>query len=214
MRFLEIGCAPGKTLAWVAKTVGAEVAGIDYSANGIYNARRLFEHLGIHGDLRWEDVFETTFKEGSFDCVFSCGLIEHFDDPRKIVEIHARLVKPGGKAVIAVPNYGGIYGKLQRLADPCNLAVHNLDIMNLSRLAGLAPAELATQIRGYAFGRITLGLVSLERVMHRWAAAGLRVFVDLIGLLQPFEKESLCPLLVLEIVRKAESEIDGNSIFI
>src|SRR6266571_6076866 len=52
MRVLEIGFAPGKHLAYVSKVLGAAVTGVDYSENGVRFARRLFEALGIQGDLR------------------------------------------------------------------------------------------------------------------------------------------------------------------
>jgi hypothetical protein len=35
------------------------------------------------------------------------------------------LLKPGGKALIIIPNYGVIYGRLQQYFDPENLALHN-----------------------------------------------------------------------------------------
>jgi 2-polyprenyl-3-methyl-5-hydroxy-6-metoxy-1,4-benzoquinol methylase len=142
MKALEIGCAPGKILAWAAKILRAEVSGIDFSSQGIDNSRRLFLHLGIAGDLRCEDIFETSFAEGSFDCVFSCGMIEHFNDPRKLIEIHVKLLKSGGKALILIPNLAGIYGRLQRYFDPKVPALHNLEIINPTSLIALAPKHL------------------------------------------------------------------------
>ena len=130
MRYLELGCAPGKMLAWVASDLGARVSGLDYSERGIEWARRLFDTLGLEADLRCEDVWSTTFDRGGFDVVFSAGLIEHFDDPSALVRQHVTLVKPGGRAIITVPNYGGIYGRLQGWFDPDNLALHNLSIMS------------------------------------------------------------------------------------
>src|SRR4051812_8569843 len=57
-RFLEIGCAPGNMLAWVRHFLDAEVAGLDYSEPGIAFAGRLFDELGLSGDLRCEDIFQ------------------------------------------------------------------------------------------------------------------------------------------------------------
>src|SRR4051812_33658512 len=59
--FLEIGCAPGKILAYVATVLHAKVSGLDYSETGISQARTLFAALGLSADLRSEDVFATTF---------------------------------------------------------------------------------------------------------------------------------------------------------
>src|SRR5947207_15902867 len=83
--FLELGCAPGKLLAWVALRLGARVSGLDYSPTGIAWARELFDALGCKGDLRCEELFSTSFPRDAFDIVFSSGLIEHFDDPSTIV---------------------------------------------------------------------------------------------------------------------------------
>jgi 2-polyprenyl-3-methyl-5-hydroxy-6-metoxy-1,4-benzoquinol methylase len=98
MRFLEVGCAPGKMLAWVARVLGAEVAGVDYSPRGVTLSRELLHTPGVAADLRCENIFATSFEPGSFDVVFSAGVIEHFEDPRDIVCRHLRLARPGGTA--------------------------------------------------------------------------------------------------------------------
>ncbi len=36
MQYLEIGCAPGKFLAYAAKELGAVASGLDYSATGVH----------------------------------------------------------------------------------------------------------------------------------------------------------------------------------
>lgn len=201
MRVLEIGCAPGKILAWVAKVLRAEVSGLDYSPRGIENSKLLFDHLGISGDLRCEDVFETSFEEGSFDCVFSFGVIEHFNDPNQIVAIHVSLLKPGGKALMTIPNLAGIYGRVQRYFDPAPLALHNLDIMSPHSLAALAPAHLVKDVCSYRFGRPSAMFI-LDKKIPKWLALGSALFINLIGNLQPLDIATLCPLFVLEMTRK------------
>ena len=197
-RFLEIGCAPGKILAWAASELRADVAGLDYSEPGLATSRHLFEALHLSGDLRCEDLGQTTFAAGSFDVVYSSGLIEHFADPREIVGQHLRLVKPGGTAVITVPNYRGIYGTLQRYFDAENLRIHNLDIMSVPALTGLVTAGGHT-VRAFPSGRVSPWLVSVEK---RWPVAVTRLVchaVNAVALVQPFDITALCPMLVLEI---------------
>lgn len=201
MHVLEIGFAPGKMLAWVAKILQAKVAGIDYSEVGFAQARRLFDALHIDADLRREDVFANTFAPRSFDVVYSDGLIEHFDDPREIVHRHLLLLKPGGLALMSVPNFSGIYGWLQNYSDPEISKTHNLAIMSPSALAGLAPPELISRIAAYPAGRLSLWHTGLERKYPALLATALSHMANLAGLIQPVDWSPLCPMLILELVR-------------
>jgi SAM-dependent methyltransferase len=201
MRVLELGCAPGKLLAWVAHDLGAEVSGLDYSERGIAWSRQLFETLAISGDLRHEDVFTTTFPPGSFDVVFSVGLIEHFEEPARIVRAHVALLKPGGTAIISVPDYHGLYGRVQRWFDAESLTYHNLDIMTPEALAGLAPRDLTARAFAYRSGRLSAWQISLNRRWPPIVARGVWHLFNVAGLLQPVEIEVLCPLVVVELTR-------------
>ncbi len=201
MNVLEIGCAPGKMLGWVAKSLGAGVSGVDYSPQGVEVTRWMMGEMGIDADIRQEDIFETSFAPGSFDVVYSNGVIEHFDDPRELVAIHVRLLRPGGTAIILIPNYGGIYGRLQRHFDPENLAIHNLSIMNESALQGLVSPSDGDQITVYRTGLPSPWIVSWQR---RWGAMGLYFSwaMNVVSLILPVRPASLRPLLVLEIRRE------------
>lgn len=198
-RFLEIGCAPGKMLAWVAHDLGAEVSGLDYSARGVAFARQLFDALGLKGDIRCEDLAATTFRRGSFDVVFSAGVIEHFDDPGPIVRQHVDLVKPGGVALITIPNYSGVYRRLQNRFDRENLAIHNLAIMNPAGLRQLAPPDVSA--KAYPAGRLSPWLVNFERRWPHPLARAFAVALNAAALAQPWDLPALSPLLVLEIRR-------------
>jgi 2-polyprenyl-3-methyl-5-hydroxy-6-metoxy-1,4-benzoquinol methylase len=205
-KVLEIGCAPGKMLAWVAKTLKAEVAGLDYSKVGINHTRKLFGVIGILGDIRCEDIFSTSFETERFDFVFSCGVIEHFDDPTDILIIHARLLKAGGTAVVLIPNYGGIYGRLQNYFDANNLSLHNMNIMSPALLSGVAPTQCIYSSRSFEFGHLTSTLVNLDKKLPKVIAWGLTMIFNILGLLQPFDIKALCPFIVLEMKKnKKES---------
>lgn len=202
MHVLEIGFAPGKLLAFVAKVLQAKVTGLDYSENGVHLAKRLFEALRIDGDLHCEDVFSTTLPRASFDFVYSVGLIEHFDDPRDIVRLHVELARPGGTVLIAIPNYGGVYGRLQRYFDPANLAIHNLNIMNCGAMVNLAPQELVEQTTARRVGKINPWLISLDRKLPGWVAKPALIIGNCLALVQPFDIGPLCPMIALTMVRR------------
>ncbi|MGA9032936.1 MAG: class I SAM-dependent methyltransferase [Sulfuricaulis sp.] len=201
MRYLEIGCAPGRLLAWVALRLGAEVAGLDYSAVGLAAAQRLFQGAGIVADLRCENVFTNSFEPGSFDIVSSFGLIEHFDDPRPVVDEHVKLVRPGGVAMIVVPNYRGIYGRLQRHFDPENLRIHNLNIMSCEQLLKLVPTGEIAEAQAYSSGRVAPGLISFARQWPSVLAKAAERMINVVGSIQPFEIPMISPLLVLQVRR-------------
>jgi SAM-dependent methyltransferase len=195
-RYLEIGCAPGKLLAWVAAKLGAEASGLDYAPNGIHQCQRLFDASGLNIPLYREDLFSNTLPAASFDVVASFGFIEHFDDPAPAVEQHLRLVKPGGLALITIPNYGGVYGSLQGRLNPENLAAHNVGIMKPDALLALGKGHDA---RVYYTGSMDASLLSLERAMPAKLARVLQLALNGVGRLQPVMIRSLAPALVLEI---------------
>jgi 2-polyprenyl-3-methyl-5-hydroxy-6-metoxy-1,4-benzoquinol methylase len=201
MTVLEIGCAPGKILAWVAARRGAQVAGLDFSPRGLSLANRLFTALKLTADLRCEDLRRTTFAPGAFDFVYSIGVIEHFADPREIVGRHVSLVRPGGTVLMTVPNYRGLYGVLQRYFDADSLLLHNLDIMSCDALARLVPQDEPYAVRTYRTGRLSPWLLSTEKRWPTPLARGLSYAVNAVALLQPFEIATLAPMLALEVAR-------------
>lgn len=201
MNVLEIGFAPGKSLAYVAKVLGARVSGLDFSTQGVRFAQSLFERLGIPGDLRCEDVFATTLSPGTFDVVYSVGLIEHFDDPRALVRRHVELLKPGGTTLILIPNYRDLYGRLQHYFDPENLTIHNLNIMTCDALKALAPADLLAEVETKRVGRIDPGLVSSHKKWPAGITTPLHLGLNALGILQPVDIPALCPWIALRAVR-------------
>lgn len=200
-RVLEVGCAPGKVLAWVAAGLNASVAGLDYSARGLGQTRRLFDALGIQADLRQEDLRKTTFHRESFDVVYSLGVIEHFDDPRDIVNDHLALVRPGGVAVMTVPRYQGLYGSLQRYFDAEILNYHNLQIMSPQALAGVAPPDGSVRVRTYTFGRLSPWVLTPEKRWPRRITLPLCHLLNMAALVQPVDIAALSPTVVLEITK-------------
>jgi SAM-dependent methyltransferase len=92
-----------RILAWAAHR-GARAFGIDISEPTVRQARAAFTH-GT-GALRAAaaDVRALPFRDASFDAIYSMGTIEHFDETEQAVKEMARVLKPGGCAIIGVPN--------------------------------------------------------------------------------------------------------------
>ena len=93
-----------RILAWVAEQ-GARAVGIDASQivtrRALQNSRR--EGFGI--EIVRADIRDLPFAADSFDVVYTMGTIEHIDEYRQaIAEVH-RVLRPGGTAIIGVPNF-------------------------------------------------------------------------------------------------------------
>lgn len=149
----EIGCAPGKWLAYLAETVGLAPVGIEYSSEGMVATRKNLElHDITNAEIVQGDFFARE-PEARFDAVASYGFIEHFEDPADVLDRHLDWLKPGGLLVIGVPNFRGIHGTLQKMLDRSIVDKHNLRAMDpvyLSTWAG--ERGLSVERLGYLGG--------------------------------------------------------------
>jgi len=208
-RFLEIGCAPGEILAWVARHLRAQVAGIDCSATGIAEANRRLRALGVAADLRCEDAFHTTLPSNGFDVVYSAGLIEHFQRPADMVGVHISLARPGGTILITVPNYAGALGRVVQHFRSDVGEYHNFGIMAPTALKQCVDIDECDGVEASYFGRVTPENIPFENKWPWLLAKSARVVVNTVGLIQPFDVRALCPMLVLHIRRKTCRNVAG-----
>ncbi len=128
---LEIGCAPGRWMAFFYKEFGLVPSGIEYTAPGIRITRENLAALAVPCGELWKGDFLSIPPEPKFDVVASFGFIEHFSDPEAVIRRHLEWLKPGGTLILGVPNFRGIYTILQSAADKAVLDNHNLGIMTL-----------------------------------------------------------------------------------
>jgi len=137
---LEVGCAPGRWLAWIATKLSVPVAGIEFTADGVAATRRNLQMLGVdRADIRHGDFLQLT-PTPTYNVVLSLGFVEHFTDVQSVICRHAEWARPGGTVIIGVPNFRGLHGWMQSALDQEILYRHNLEIMDLSRLAALGAA--------------------------------------------------------------------------
>lgn len=98
-RVLEIGCGPGKFIETVVE-MGAEAFGVDISF--AVDAAR--DNFGARPDVHFiqADVFKLPFVDGSFDLVYSLGVLHHTPDCQAAFAKLPRLAAPGGLVAIWV----------------------------------------------------------------------------------------------------------------
>ena len=92
-----------RILRWAAGN-GAHAFGIDISPAIVSSARRQFAELDLRLHGAQSDVRALPFRSASFDAVYSMGTVEHFDETQQAIEEIFRVLRPGGRAVIGVPN--------------------------------------------------------------------------------------------------------------
>ena len=96
---LDGGCGMGRYLR-VAAEGGARAVGLDLS-RAVEAARDLTaEWPGV--DVVQGDLLRLPFAAGTFDHIYSLGVLDHTPDPRRAFLGLARLLKPGGRIAIWV----------------------------------------------------------------------------------------------------------------
>jgi SAM-dependent methyltransferase len=107
---LDVGCGMGR-FAEVATRWGAYVVGIDLSLASEVAAKNLEDRAAA---IFQSDVFQLPFAPGSFDFIYSIGVLHHTPNCERAVKVLPKLLKPGGR--IAVWLYSS-YNPWYRMSD-------------------------------------------------------------------------------------------------
>ena len=97
---LDLGCGEGTRLAFVAK--GKKGVGVDISSTAIALAKRKYPQFSF----KKMDLERLSFANESFDLVYSAYVLEHLDNPEKMINEAIRVVSKKGHIVFIAPNYG------------------------------------------------------------------------------------------------------------
>ena len=98
-RVLEIGCGAGADLMRFAQS-GARATGVDLSPASVELTRRRLDAFGLSADVRVGDAERLPFPDGSFDLVYSWGVLHHTPETARAVAEGFRVLAPGGSARI------------------------------------------------------------------------------------------------------------------
>jgi len=82
---------------------GADVTLTDISRVALERAKKRGIENTVQVDL---DEKPLPFEDNSFDTVISCSSIEHIFYPQGMIKESSRVLKPGGKFILLVPNIG------------------------------------------------------------------------------------------------------------
>ena len=196
-RFVEIGGFPGEHALRFWKLRGCGVTLLDF-----YIDRQIVDDLervngAPKGTIQTKEADFFACSEGShFDVVFSDGFIEHFEDTAAVVSRHVDMLAPGGVLLLIVPNLRGINGWIQKLFDPANLAIHNLESMKPQTLRAIMASLPLTNCEVVYSGRPMVWLekrkglfARVSRVLVKMFSLALKIF--------PFKNRFFSPYLIL-----------------
>ncbi len=102
---LEVGCGRGSMSAYFSEH-GFDCTLLDTSFNVLKTSKEIFAVNKLKGKFAVGDAMDLPYNEGTFDVVFSIGLLEHFENITIPVKEQIRVLSNGGLFLgYVVPKY-------------------------------------------------------------------------------------------------------------
>ena len=98
-RYLDVGSGTGSDALALATRYGAEAVGVDVSETMVEEARR----RGLEAHVAPAEALP--FPDGAFDGAWADRTVQHLADPHGALAEMARVTRPGGRLVVADPDY-------------------------------------------------------------------------------------------------------------
>lgn len=96
---LDLGCGAGIDSAELIRN-GAQVVSIDLTRTGAELTRDLLKEAGFPSCVIQADALSLPFKQGTFDCVYSFGVLHHIPQIEEaLAQIH-QVLKPTGRLMV------------------------------------------------------------------------------------------------------------------
>jgi SAM-dependent methyltransferase len=110
-RVLDVGCGAGtaELILSALQPGGVHFVGIDLLPPRLRDARRAMREQAVSAELAVADAARLPFAAGSFDAAFAVAVLQHVPTPRAVVDGLRRVLKPGGRLVLAEPDNAARY---------------------------------------------------------------------------------------------------------
>jgi len=102
-KILDIGCGDGVLLSLIYQKTNSKITGIDSDKDSLKSAKLIFRQMKISAKFIRASAYQLPFKVNQFDIVIAAEIIEHLNNPNKLLSEMARVIKPDGKAIITTP---------------------------------------------------------------------------------------------------------------
>jgi SAM-dependent methyltransferase len=165
-RVLDIGCGPGFLLRAFQER-GWDVYGTEFSEESAAHAR---EELKLPVSVG--DIAGLRLEAGRFDAVVMWHVLEHMGEPAATVAEVARLLRPGGVLLCAVPNFGSFEARVARdkwfhLDVPRHLSHFTVEALTtLLAVHGLRPTHASFFALEYDYFSFTQSVLNRLGLRH------------------------------------------------
>ena len=182
---LDVACGPGILSAAIAKTA-REVVAFDLTPEMLKKAAQRCNEAGL-ANVRFREgnAAELPFADATFDAVVTRLSVHHFDRPARVICEIFRILRPGGKFVVAdvisseAPAESELQNAIEILRDPSHVRMPpGSELSSLVQRAGFAIESLAAWDKPREFEE-WMGIVNdaprvppLRAVVRALAAAG------------------------------------------
>jgi len=110
-KVLEAGCGTGaQTVILAKKNPDAQILSIDISKESLGKAQVLIKKEKITNvKFELQDIFNLYYEEETFDHIFICFVLEHIENPVKILKELKRFLKKEGTITVIEGDHGSVY---------------------------------------------------------------------------------------------------------
>ncbi|MEA2149841.1 MAG: hypothetical protein QOD69_1671 [Solirubrobacteraceae bacterium] len=153
-RILDAGCGSGRNMADLARR--GTVAGVELASSSLEAAR-----ARDVGEVRAGSLEEPLpFADGAFDLAVALDVLEHLSDDALAWRELARVVAPGGRLVVTVPQYAWLWGEHDVVSHHHRRYTRAMLVAHAAR-AGWRPERLT------AFNSALLPAIAAVRLLQR-----------------------------------------------
>lgn len=180
-RILDVGCGGGGYLLFL-RSCGYDVAGVEPNAQ---LARQLHDELDL--EIYPGLLTDAGLTDESFDAITFWWVLEHTHDPVEALKEAHRILKPGGKLVVAVPNFASLARQLfgsswHHLDLPGHLYQFEPETLLASlKAAGFEPLRLRQDLIAKELAPSIGYRLGLSKSLDWWLPNGLALPFDLLA---------------------------------